>query len=82
MKKIFATAAMAISLTTHATEEAMQQALNTWQQQVADYEAAMQAADSDAARAALVPWVTCTADSRGQRGFSMSFAFRNREFIF
>ena len=37
---------------------------------------------SGAARAALVPWVTCTADSRGQRGFSMSFAFRNREFIF
>lgn len=26
--------------------------------------------------------VMCTADSRGQRGFSMSFAFRNREFIF
>lgn len=55
MKKIFATAAMAISLTTHATEEAMQQALNTWQQQVADYEAAMQAAPSDEARAAITP---------------------------
>lgn len=51
MKKIFATAALICSLAANGTEEAMNQALNTWQQQVADYEAALKAAPTDEARA-------------------------------
>lgn len=38
-----------------ATEEAMQQALGTWNQQVADYEAALRDAPSDEAKAAIPP---------------------------
>ena len=55
MKKMFASVALAASLSAHGTQEAMQQVLNTWQQQVTAYEEALKAADSDAARAALVP---------------------------
>ncbi len=55
MKKMFAAAALAASLAAHGTQEAMQQALNSWQQQVTVYEDALKAADSDEARAALVP---------------------------
>ena len=46
---------MAVSLSAYGTEEAMQQALNTWQQQVSAYEEALKAADNDDARAALIP---------------------------
>lgn len=54
MKKIFATALLGISLTATGTEEAMQQALQSWQQQVADYEAAIKAAP-DAESSAGIP---------------------------
>lgn len=55
MKKMFASVALAASLSAQGTQEAMQQVLNTWQQQVAAYEDALKAADSDTARAALTP---------------------------
>ena len=46
---------MAATLSAYGTEEAMQHALNTWQQQVSVYEEALKAAENDDARAALVP---------------------------
>lgn len=55
MKKIFAATALGLTLAATGTEEAMQQALNQWQQQIADYEAAIAAAPGDEARAAIVP---------------------------
>lgn len=55
MKKIFAATALGLALAANATEEAMQQALNQWQQQVADYEAAVANAPSDEARAVITP---------------------------
>lgn len=55
MKKMFAAAALAASLTTHGTEETMQQVLNTWQQQVSAYEEAIKAAENDEMRATIPP---------------------------
>lgn len=53
MKKIFTTAAIACTLLANGSEEAMQQALNTWQQQVAAYEEAIKAAPDDETRATI-----------------------------
>ena len=53
MHKTSATAAIFLLATALGSEEAMQQALSTWDQQVADYKAALQDAPSDEAKAAL-----------------------------
>ena len=55
MRKMFAAAALAATLAAHGSQEAMQQALNTWQHQVAAYEEALKAADDDSTRAAIEP---------------------------
>ena len=55
MRKMFAAAALATTLAAHGSQEAMQQALNTWQHQVAAYEEALKAADDDSMRAAIEP---------------------------
>lgn len=55
MKKLLATAALSMISLSLATEEAMNQVLGTWNQQVADYEAAVKAAPNDEARAAIQP---------------------------
>lgn len=55
MKKLFAATVFGLTLAASGTEEAMQQALNLWQQQVADYQAALDAAPGDDARAAITP---------------------------
>ena len=54
MKKLLAAAALSMIPLSMATEEAMHQALNTWNQQVADYEEAIKAAPNDEARAAIL----------------------------
>lgn len=55
MKKLLATAALSMISLSLATEEAMNQVLGTWNQQVADYETAVKAAPNDEARAAIQP---------------------------
>lgn len=55
-KHLAAVAAIAtLLIPAHGTQEAMKQALDTWQQQVADYEARLQAAPNDEARALITP---------------------------
>lgn len=54
MKKMMGTIAAALlAMSANATEEAMQQALNEWAQQVASYEDAIQNAPDETARAAI-----------------------------
>ena len=53
MKRIAAAAAISALAVAWASEEAMQQALHAWQQQVVQYENAVKAATDDAARAAI-----------------------------
>lgn len=55
MKKLLATAVLSMIPFSLATEEAMNQVLGAWNQQVADYEAAVKAAPNDEARAAILP---------------------------
>ena len=53
MKKILATAAVALIPLATATEEAMNQALNDWKQQVTEYESAIQNAPNEEIRASI-----------------------------
>lgn len=55
MRKLLAAAALSMLPLSLATEEAMNQALGSWNQQVADYEAALKEAPNDDARASIVP---------------------------
>lgn len=55
MRKLLAAAALTMLPMSMATEEAMNEALASWNQQVADYEAALKDAPNDDARASLVP---------------------------
>ncbi len=53
MKKTFAAAALALSLASHGSEEAMQQAMSHWNQQVKEYETALQNAPNDEVKESL-----------------------------
>ncbi len=55
MKKLLAAAVLSMMPLSLATEEAMNQALSSWNQQVADYEEALKAAPNDEARANIMP---------------------------